>query len=454
MHKTFSFLPSYAKSIFFSGICGCSMSSLALISAMRGYTVSGSDVCAKKRYADLLSERGIKITHYHDIWNTVGYDVLVRTGAVSEDNPDVTTAHRAGIPVYTRSEFMGGILSEYEKRTGVAGTHGKSTVSGMLACIYNDSSVLIGAEALNLGGSFRIGDNGHVIYEACEYKRAFLDMKPTEAVILNIEREHTDCYKNISEAIKAYISFISEAKRCVLFADDKNVMKLSPYASGAIFFSLCDPKADLYAENICENRGFYSFDAVWKGKKAFSATLKVAGIHNLKNALAAAALALSDGVPPKRIKNGLEEFIGMKRRLEKLGEFHGADVYDDYAHHPTEIKSTLSALRCMGYKKIFCAFQPHTYSRTASLFEEFSLAFGDADGVAFADIFAARERNVYGITSLDLANAVKNGAYVPRFEDILSYLASHAERGHALVTLGAGELDTIGARLASFGKKT
>ncbi len=428
------------------------MSSLALISAMRGYTVSGSDACAKKRYADLLADRSIKITHYHDIWNSVGYDVLVRTGAVSEDNPDVTTAHRAGIPVYTRSEFMGGILSEYEIRTGVAGTHGKSTVSGMLACIFDDSSVLIGAEALNLGGSFRTGNNGHVIYEACEYKRAFLDMKPTEAVILNIEREHTDCYKSISEAVKAYISFISEAKRCVLFADDKNVMKLAPYAEGAVFFSLCDPKSDLYAENICENKGFYSFDAVFKGKRVFSATLKVAGIHNLKNALAAAALALSKGVSPKKVKSGLEAFIGMKRRLEKLGEFHGADVYDDYAHHPTEIKSSLSALRRMGYEKIFCAFQPHTFSRTASLFEEFTLAFGDADGVAFADIFAARERNVYGITSLDLANAVKNGVYIPSFDDILSYLASHAESGYALVTLGAGELDTVGERLVSFGK--
>ena len=430
------------------------MSSLALISAMRGYTVSGSDVCAKKRCAELLARNGIKMTHYHDIWNTVGYDVLVRTGAVSKDNPDVVTAHRAGIPVYTRSEFMGGMLSEYEKRTGVAGTHGKSTVSGMLASIFDTSTVLIGAEALALGSSFRIGDNGHVIYEACEYKKAFLDMKPTEALILNIEREHTDCYKTVSDAVNAYKGFISEAKSCILFADDKNVMKLAPYAEGVVLFSLCDPKADLYAENICENKGFYSFDAVWKGKTVFTATLRVSGIHNLKNALAASAVALSNGIAPNKIKSGVEAFTGMKRRLEKLGVLNGADVYDDYAHHPTEIKSTLSALRKTGYAKIFCAFQPHTFSRTASLFDEFTTAFGDTDEVAFADIFAARERNLYGVNSRELANATPNGVYIPSYDGIFSYLASRAGEGTALVTLGAGELDAVGERLASLGKNS
>ena len=428
------------------------MSSLAVISALRGYTVAGSDTCAQKRYADLLSENGIKITHYHDIWNTVGYDVLVRTSAISDDNPDVITAKRAGIPVISRSEFMGGILSEYEKRTGVAGTHGKSTASGMLASVFDSSSALIGAQSLSLGGSFRIGDNGHVIYEACEYKKAFLDMKPTEALILNIEREHTDCYKTVTDAINAYREFISEAKRCVLFADDKNVMKLIPYAEGVVLFSLCDPKADLYAENICEKHGFYSFDAVWKGKTVFSATLKVSGIHNLKNALAVSAVALSNGVSPDKIKSGLEAFIGMRRRLEKVGVLNGADVYDDYAHHPTEIKSTLRALRDMGYKKIICAFQPHTFSRTASLFEEFTAAFDDADEVAFADIFAARERNTYGITSRELADATQNGIYVPSYDGIFSYLALRAEDGAALVTLGAGELDTVAERLAELGK--
>ncbi len=428
------------------------MSSLAIISAMRGYTVSGSDSSANPKYSELFKKHGIRMTHYHDTWNSLGYDVLVRTGAVSEDNPDIITARRAGIPVYSRSEFMGGILSEYEKRTGIAGTHGKSTVSGMLASICADSTALIGAESIDLGGNFRLASKKHVIYEACEYKRAFLDMLPTTAVILNIEREHTDCYKNIADSLKAYRDFIRNAERCVLFSDDKNVMKLAPYAENAVMFSVRDEKADLYAKNICQTKGFYSFDAVWHGEKVFDVTLKVPGFHNLKNALAAISAAFCHGIDPTEIKKGLESFCGMKRRLEKLGKFEGADIYDDYAHHPTEIRSTLSALKRMGYKKIICAFQPHTYSRTASFFEEFTHAFEDADKVIFADIFAARESNVYGISSSDLANATENGIYIPKYDDIISYFAEQAENECALITLGAGELDTVSAKLARFGK--
>lgn len=451
MSRPFSFLPSYAKSIFFSGICGVSMSSLAIISAMRGYTVFGSDSSPKPRVAELLKKHGIRIVHYHDVWNSLGYDVLVRSEAISDDNPDMITARRAGIPIYSRSEFMGGLLSEYEKRTGVAGTHGKSTVSGMLASIFKDSSAIIGAEALDLGANFRTASQRHVIYEACEYKRAFLDMPPTDAVVLNIEKEHTDCYKSVSDSVNAYADFVTGANTCALFCDDKNVMKLAPYSQNALIFSVCDEKADLYAKNICDTNGFYSFDAVLHGTHLFNASLRVPGYHNLKNALAATAAALQSGAKPDEIRQGLSDFHGIKRRLERLGEFEGADVYDDYAHHPTEIKSTLATLRRMGYKKIICAFQPHTYSRTVSLFDEFTHAFENADTVIFADIFAARERNVYGISSSDLANATENGICIPKYGDIISYLAERAEKGCALVTLGAGELDTVSAKLASFG---
>ncbi len=449
MYKPFAFLPPYAKSIFFSGICGVSMSSLAIISAMRGYTVSGSDSCADPKRSELLKEQGIRITHYHDTWNSLGYDVLVRTEAVSEDNPDVITARRAGIPVYSRSEFLGGILSEYPERTGIAGTHGKSTVGGMTASILSSSSAIIGASSIDLGGSFRISSPNHVIYEACEYKRSFLDMPPTEAVVLNIEKEHTDCFASVSDSVNAYADFIKNARSCVLSCDDLNVMKLAPYAQNAVFFSARDEKADLYAKNICETRGYYSFEAVLNGKPIFKAALAVPGYHNLKNALAASLTALHLGAEPETVKNGLEGFHGMKRRLEKLGSFEGADIYDDYAHHPTEIRSSLSALRRMGYKKIICAFQPHTYSRTVSLFEEFTHAFEKADTVIFADIFAARERNIYGISSADLARATENGIYIPKYGDIISYLAKHAEKDCALVTLGAGELNTVAEKLAS-----
>lgn len=449
MSRPFSFLPPYAKSIFFSGICGVSMSSLAMISAMRGYVVSGSDSSAAPRRAKALSDHGIRIVHYHDAWNALGYDVLVRTEAVSEDNPDLITARRAGIPIYSRSEFLGGLLSEYGERIGVSGTHGKSTVCGMTSNILSEASAIIGAESIDLGGAFRISSPERVIYEACEYKRAFLDMPPTEAVVLNIEKEHTDCFSSVSDSVGAYADFARNASSCVLSCDDKNVMKLAPYAQNAATFSVRDERADLLAKNICESKGYYSFDAVLRGETIFSARLGVPGYHNLKNALAASLTALIGGAEPDTVKRGLESFRGIKRRLEKLGTFEGADIYDDYAHHPTEIRSTLAALRRMGYKKIICAFQPHTYSRTVALFDDFTRAFKDADRVIFADIFAARERNVYGIGSAELAAATENGIYVPKYEDMISELAGAAEKDCALITLGAGELDRVSEKLAN-----
>ncbi len=440
-----------AKKIFFSGICGISMSSLAIISANRGYSVIGSDAGCNSEALSELSDYGIKVYPSHSEKNIEGCGALIYTAAVSPDNPELLKARQIGIPVYSRAEYLGKILSGYPQRIGISGTHGKSTVCGMTSKIFagcgNDCTSLIGARTVTDGKAYRIGKSDTVVFEACEYKRSFLCLDPTTAVVLNIEKDHTDCYGTVAEEISAFSSYIKSAQYRVLSLDDKNTASIAGNESSAFWFSISDPHADLYAENISEKNGFYSFDGMLRGEKAFTLTLSVPGLHNVKNALAAMSVARVHKLDMEKAALALSGFHGMKRRFEHIGSYNGAEIYDDYAHHPTEIRSTLRAARDMGFSEIICAFQPHTYSRTAALFNEFITAFTDADRVVLADIYAAREKNSIGISSRDLAARIPNSVYIPDFDGILSYLRSAARPGVLLLTMGAGELDTVARKL-------
>ncbi len=453
MQNKFSFIPSKTEGIFFSGILGCSLSSLALISKLKGYKVSGSDSGDSPEIMKKLTENGIRVYSSQSAENLAGFDTLVYSSAVSESCPEIKYARENGMKIFTRSEFLGGIISEYCEKIGISGTHGKSTVSGMLTDIFlaeeRDVTSLIGAESASLNGGYRLGNGDTVIYEACEYRRSFLDFLPSTAVVLNIEREHVDCYPTLLDAACAYREFVKSAASCVLNYDDAGCQRLGKtlHNKEIMYFSLSDRRAEVYAENICEKNGFYSFDLIFVGNKLCSVTLSVPGLHNVKNAIAATAAAILSGVSAEGIEKGLRSFSGMKRRFEYVGKCGGAAVYDDYAHHPTEIKATLDSARRLGYKKVICAFQPHTYSRTAALFDGFAEAFSGADEVIFTDIYAAREKNTYGVSSKTLADATENGVYISDFADVERYLRERAEAGTLIITLGAGRLNEVARAL-------
>ena len=415
-------------SIFFIGIGGISMSALAQISKRLGYVVGGSDQGSSPQIS-VLCEEGIPVYERHDAANISRYDAVVYTVAISADNPEYIAAVRSGRPVISRADYLGYLMMSYRNRVGIAGMHGKSTCTAMCARIFLeavDTTVLCGAELPFLDNSTcRIGKTQeHFVFEACEYMDSFLDFNPTLAVALNIAMDHVDYFQSLAqvrddpECHAAFAAF--EGKR--------------------ITFSIRG-NGDFCARNIRHERGRTEFE-LWHGDTLVGEIcLRVFGTHNIYNALAAASAALLSGLPFEPIAKALSEFTGARRRMERKGSVNGAEVYDDYGHHPDEIAATLEGARQMGYRRILCAYQPHTYSRTAGLFEEFSRAFGDADHVYFADIYAAREQNVYGIDSAMLAEATgEHAEYCGSFAAIAEAILRDAREGDLVIVMGAGDI--------------
>lgn len=449
MNKKTIFKNQKINTLYFGGIYGASVSGLALFCKRQGFEVRGSDISENEEKARKMKESKIRVDTSQNAYNVIGADAYIYTHALSADNPELASARAAGIPVLSRSELLGRILMGFDNRIGVCGTHGKSTVSAMITEIFSASGK--SAESFIGAESFKINDAHYetdtAVFEACEYKRAFLDMNPTVAAVINIEKEHTDTYPKMSDALEAYVRFASVAEKAVLCADNKNCLKIAPYMKKAYFYSLREKKADMYGENIRESKGFYSFDAVLRGEKLFSVSLKVPGEHNVSNALCAALIGYVQGIKAEDIKRGLESYNGIKRRFEYIGKCGESPVFDDYAHHPSEIRCTLKAARAMGYKRIVCAFQPHTYSRTKAHFVDFAAVLSEFDEAVIADIYAARERNVYGVTSEMLAESVKNGRYIKSFDEIEKHLKSISEADTLILTMGAGRMNEIAARI-------
>ncbi|MBE6589071.1 MAG: UDP-N-acetylmuramate--L-alanine ligase [Ruminococcaceae bacterium] len=447
-HREISRMLAGCRSIFFIGIGGISMSALAQLSKNLGYTVGGSDR-SENPQVKALREAGIPVHASHDAANVARYDAVVYTVAIGADNPEYIAAQKSGKPLLSRSDYLGYLMISYLHRIGVAGMHGKTTCTAMCAQIFleaADPTVMCGAELPILGNdTCRISrSREHFVFEACEYMDSFLDFNPTLALILNIGLDHVDYFKSMEQIRTSFLRFAERTGEngCVLYnADDEECERaLADFGGKKVTFSL-GGHADFCARNITYGDGETSFDFCRGECRLARIKLHVFGRHNVYNALAAASAATLCGLDADRIASALASFTGARRRMEFRGRVGGASVYDDYAHHPDEIRATLSGAKEMGYKRVLCAYQPHTYSRTAGLFEDFAGAFGDADRVYFADIYAAREQNVYGVSSALLSEAVGERAqYCGSFSSVADAIRRDAREGDLVIVMGAGDI--------------
>jgi UDP-N-acetylmuramate--alanine ligase len=437
-----------AGHIHFIGVGGVMMSSLALITHQRGYTVSGTDR-TRTAVTESLEASGILVHYEHSAQAAQGADMIVYTVAISPDNPEYAYAKAEGIPCVSRADYLGYIMMGYAHRVGIAGMHGKSTCTSMCAQIFVDAgvdpTVLSGATTACLDGAYRIGGKQHFIFEACEYMDSFLDFNPSIAVLLNVEMEHVDYFKSMEQirtSFGKYAALTGESGFAVANCDDPEVMaSLASYVGGTVTFGIENEYATFRAVHVTYEGGYPAFDVLLDGEFFAHIALSVPGKHNVYNALAAAAGAHLCGLSAEDIAQGLHHFRGAGRRMEYKGRLNGAAVYDDYGHHPTEVAATLQGMAQMGYERVFCVFQPHTYSRTAQLADQFAGAFADADRVILVDIYAAREKDSKGISSAKLASKVGvKATYQPDFQKVAEQLCTEVTARDAVVVMGAGDV--------------
>ncbi|WP_343210089.1 UDP-N-acetylmuramate--L-alanine ligase [Anaerolentibacter hominis] len=444
----------------FIGIGGISMSCFAMLLHSEGFTVSGSDG-KKTPLTEEMASQGISILYGQRASNiTENIDFVVYTAAIHPDNPEFAAAKAAGLPMLGRAEMVGQVMENYEKSIAVSGTHGKTTTTSMIAHILLaadlDPTISVGGMLKAIDGNLRIGKSEYFLTEACEYTNSFLHFRPRMSIILNVEADHLDFFKDIEDIRHSFKTFAD------LLPDDGLLIINGEIPDAGYFYSdlsckvitygLGDGEYDYSADNITFDRlGRASYDLIRHGSLLGRINLNVVGIHNVSNSLPAIALALHLGLPLDIIQNGLTSFTGTDRRFEYKGEIGGVTVIDDYAHHPTEIKATLSAVSNMDFNRVWCVFQPHTYSRTKALFQDFVDALSLADNVILADIYAAREKNPGDISSRDLKReletAGKNVWYFPSFDEIENFLLENCTQGDLLITMGAGDVVNIGEAL-------
>ena len=442
---------SDCKEIFFIGIGGVSMCSLASILLCDGVTVSGSDRAESDR-TERLRRAGARIHIGHSAQNVADADAVVYTVAISEDNPEYVEAKRVGKPLISRSDFLGYLMMRFGARIGISGMNGKSTTTAMCAQIMSvckDATVLCGADMPSLGGgTCRIGESREaLVFEACEDMDSFLDFNPTVAVILNIGMDHVDYFHSmdqICDSFCRYADLVGDGGSVVCNADDAALMDaLRDCKRRKITFGIRNT-ADFAAKNIQNRNGKRCFDFYGYGKMICRISLCQPGEFQVENALAAATAAFIAGADAQAIERGFSEFRGIRRRMQYKGTLNGAAVYDDYAHHPSAIDVSLRAARELGYDRVLCAYQPHTYSRTAGLFEEFVTAFDGADRVFFTDIYAAREKNESGVSCDQLAERIGERAIscgdLCRLAETLS---AEAGAGDLLLIMGAGDIEKV-----------
>lgn len=436
------------NSFYFVGIGGISMSSLAIILKRHGKTVKGYDRGRSDATATVESE-GIEVFYETAYEHSEGAEIAVYTAAVTDSHPEMVILKERGIPILKRAELLGIIAKKYRNSVAVAGTHGKSTTSGMLSHIFladeeRDPTILIGAKLAESGSAFRLGGDRDLIFEACEYKDSFLSFYPTVSVLLNVRLDHTDYFDSIERMKQSFKHFVGNTAKdgiTVYNADCANASECALGFEGRrLGFSVKDSSADYFADEISFESGFASYVLCCGGKRLCTVKLNVPGKHNVENSLAAFAVAHSLGIGLEAIVKGLASFNGVRRRFELRGRVNGVPVYDDYAHHPDEIKATLAAAKKMSFKRVISVFQPHTYSRLHDLFEDFAASFGDSDLKLFTEVFSAREVNVYGISSESLAQAV-GGRFFSDFEALTAFLKGEIKEGDLLVFMGAGDVN-------------
>jgi UDP-N-acetylmuramate--alanine ligase len=450
--KNVSFLKKNPR-LLFLGVGGVSMCSLAFAAQSFGCKVWGYDA-KESKLTEELEAAGIPVCFQFLPSLYEGVDLVVYTAAIRAEDPVLAYPRSLGIPTMSRGAFLGQLMKESKNPVGVAGTHGKSTTTGMLASVFlsdpqRDPTVMAGAEIPSLGGFYRLGRGEDFLFEACEYQNSFLDFFPHLALILNVEHDHADFFPDLEAVIRSFVDFADLAKNgnAIINRDNSGACTVAQRCHAPCFFFSAKEKADLWCENLQESGGFYSFDLHTKEGLYCSVALKVPGEHNVSNALACASAAYLSGLSGEAVKEGLEAFRGVKRRLEYRGLYRGYQVFDDYAHHPDEIRATLSAVKGLGYRKITVVFQPHTYSRTQADWQDFLSSLSMADEVIFADIYAAREAPLAGITAARLAECSENGVYLGDFDAILTALSHRTEENGVLLIMGAGDVVELSERL-------
>lgn len=453
--------------VHFVGIGGISMSGLAEILIDRGYAVSGSDA-KESPVTDRLASLGAVIHYEHDAGNlTDDISYLVYTAAVKEDNPELSAAKAADITCMTRAELLGRIMEQYKTSVSVSGTHGKTTTTSMLAEImlaYDcDPTISVGGMLKTINGNLRVGHSDYFVTEACEYTNSFLSLISNINVILNIREDHLDFFKDIDDIRHSFKMFADKLDKNGILIINSGIDDLSYFTSDlkchCFTFGMNSQTSDFYPSNITYNQfACASFDIMTNvvnsgGMKPepIHITLKVPGEHNVLNAVATFATAFSIGIPAEYIVKGLNNYTGTDRRFQYKGQFNGVTVIDDYAHHPDEIAATLTAARNYPHKQLWCVFQPHTYTRTKALMDEFAKALSLADNIVLADIYPARETDTLGISSETLKKKIevlkKNVYYFPSFDEIEKFLSRKCVNGDLLITMGAGDVVLIGESL-------
>ena len=445
--------------VHFIGIGGISMSGLAEILMDEGFTVSGSDA-HKSELTEHLEAKGAKIFYGQKAENIIdGIHVVVYTAAVHTDNPEFAAAVEKGLPILTRAELLGQMMKNYQYAVGISGTHGKTTTTSMVTEILlaadADPTISVGGILNSIGGNIRVGGSELFVTEACEYTNSFLSFFPNREVILNIEADHLDFFKDIDDirhSFRLFAQKLDEKGLLIINRDIKNYEEISGGLPCRVVTFGHSSESDYSAADITyDTFARPTFNLMEQGKKAGTITLGVPGEHNVYNALAAIATAKALGIPDAAIAEGLLHFTGTDRRFEKKGELNGITIIDDYAHHPQEIAATLKAAHNYPHKKLWCVFQPHTYTRTKAFLDEFAEALSAADAVVLADIYAARETDTLGISSADIASRIeKLGTevhYFPTFEEIEAFLLKNCSTGDLLITMGAGDIVKVGEKL-------
>ena len=429
------------------GIGGVSMRPLGLVLQGMGLLVTGSDMNSSVSTDELIA-KGIRVSIGHREENIAGACCVIRTAAAHNDNPEIAAARAAGIPVFERAQAWGVIMKAYKHAICISGTHGKTTTTSMMTHILmgaqKDPTVMIGGYLPILGAGHRVGHGDTILLESCEYCDSFLNFFPTIAVILNIEADHLDYFKDLQQIEHSFHDFaVLATDRILANGDDANTMEALRDLD-CITFGM-GARNRVRGENPSSD--WRELDVVCDGSLYCRLQLSVLGRHNAMNALAAASAAWVMGIPGEVVAESLKSFRGADRRLEHKGTYNGAEVYDDYAHHPGELAATIEAVRATNPKRLVVAFQPHTYTRTHALFNDFVRELKKPDVVVIAEIYAARERNTVGISSKDLQAQIPGSVYCQTLPQVTEYLRSIAQPGDMIITVGAGDIYRAGEAL-------
>lgn len=443
------------KNIFFIGIGGISMSALAELMLYKGYKVYGSDRMPSIN-TEKLEKNGATIYYEHKKEHIENMDLVIFTDAISFDNEEYMGAVKEKIDLVDRATFLGAIMKNYKNSIAVSGTHGKTTTTSMITEIIKDldlnPTIMLGGQLKDIDGNIKIGDENLFLTEACEYKANILKYFPTTEIILNIDEDHLDYFDNIDHIIrtfKGYVDNLHGDDYVILNVDDENVETLFPIDNCKVFTFGIKNDADLRAKNIdFSEDGFPTYDLYLKGKKICHVELSVLGRHNVLNSLAAIAATYVNNIPLEDAIIGLKNYKGVERRLEEKGYYKGTKIMDDYAHHPTEIKSSIHAIKNACKGKLYTIFQPHTYTRTKLLLDAFANSFDESDVIIITDIYAAREKDYGDIHSKTLRDAISdhrdNAFYISGFEDIVKFIKENIKKDDVVVTMGAGDVYKIG----------